>query len=209
MIIINILTRTSNRPNYFRQNYNSIKNQKIDNNVKINHIVSYDNDVTKEYLDEYDDIIKVQVFNTKKGTFPYNEYLNTLHSYINAGYIMYLDDDDILLEDSISLIIPHLNPNHILIWRVKYFDRIIPNDKTFSLNKITKGDICSNSYIYHSNILKTNNLLWKPTKGGDHIFIKKLNKIIKNTKWINCIISQVNNIGNGKKNDMDSGSGEN
>ena len=59
METLNILTRTSNRPNGFKRCYNSIKNQTY---KKINHIVSCDNEKDLNYLNNYDDIEVIKIY---------------------------------------------------------------------------------------------------------------------------------------------------
>ena len=56
--LINILTRTSNRPIGFKNCELSIKNQTYKN---IKHIVSYDNDNDLTYLKETENKIKVDM----------------------------------------------------------------------------------------------------------------------------------------------------
>jgi hypothetical protein len=207
MITINILTRTSNRPNYFRNNYNSIINQKFESNIKINHIVSYDTKETYEYLKNYDriKIIEVNKFTrTKTHSFPYNIYFNEMHKHIESGFIMYLDDDDSLNDDnSINQIINELDENKLLIWRVKSINnRIIPNINNIKNRKICYCDFTSNCFIYHSKWLENKKLLWQPVKGGDYKFGLLLFKTIKQIKTIDKIICKIDNFsGNGMQND--------
>ena len=208
MININILTRTCNRPNYFKRNYESIKNQILPNdNVKIFHIVSYDEENTKLYLDEYNDIISVPVeklFITKEHTFPYNHYLNDLHKHVKEGYILYLDDDDYLCSNnSISEIIPYLNEDSILIWRIERNKVILPHLSYFNKKQIVSSNYTSNCFTYHSKWLLNNNIKWTYTKNGDYKFLKLLKKYIININTLNKIICIVNNlIGGGRRKDL-------
>jgi len=199
MIIINIITRTSKRPLYFKQNYDSIKNQILNDKIKINHIVSYDNKETYEYLKEYSDLIKVEVEympKTKINTFSFNLYFNILHDYIEEGYIMYLDDDDYLAEnDSIMKIIDSLSEDAILIWRVSNGKQIYPSNKNFNTKGISYCDFTSNCFMYNSKWLKINKqLVWPGVKGGDYRFGLKLYKTIKKINLLDEIICKIDNI---------------
>ena len=82
--LVNILTRTSGRPKYFKRCIESIKNQTYSN---INHIVSVDDDKTEEYVknltknyirvSKYDGNIPFVDPVTKiRRAAPYNLYLN-------------------------------------------------------------------------------------------------------------------------------------
>ena len=129
-IIINILTRTCNRPNYFDINYRSIKNQttNININININHLVCIDDEITKSYTDNYDDIIVIKVDKLEKSkdySFPFNLYFNSMHKHdvINNGYIIYLDDDDSFMNnDVINIIEKYLDEDTLIIWQVLFPD---------------------------------------------------------------------------------------
>ena len=112
--LINIITRTSNREEYFKRCKASIDNQTYDN---INHIVGTDN--SDSYAPNAIQLSKKQRTGQQKqmyidglllpNTFyhaPYNLYLNELNDYVEEGYTMYLDDDDYLVsKDAIERIV--------------------------------------------------------------------------------------------------------
>ena len=200
-MIINILTRTSNRPKFFDINYNSVKSQIVDSNVIINHIVSYDDPTTFEYVDKYNDIIKVPVIKqnfTSMKTFPFNLYFNELHKYVKDGFIIYLDDDDTFYDNnSLQKIIPYLDINKILFWQVQFSNKIIPSVSLILSKSVSKNNCPSNSFSFHYSLLNKYNILWKPIRGGDYIFIHNLYKKHKNCRWINLIITKVPSSGVG------------
>lgn len=100
---IYIISRTSNRPNFFQQTYNSIKSQTYSNIV---HIVTYDTPETLLYLNNYVDLVKVAVKRQPRhenAHFPYNLYCNQAQQVIakmHPGWIMYLDDDDLFTSNT-------------------------------------------------------------------------------------------------------------
>ena len=99
-VIINILTRTSNRPFYFAECRNSIVNQSYKN---IRHIVSVDDETSYKYVKENGlldrDIIQIErPHRISLNHMPYNLYMNYLLQEVHQGWIMFLDDDDILFD---------------------------------------------------------------------------------------------------------------
>ena len=195
MIIINILTRTSNRPNYFDINYNSVKSQILPENIIVNHIVSYDDEPTFKYLEKYKDIIKVAVdkeHKTATRTFPVNIYFNELHKYVKDGFIMYLDDDDSFYDNnSLAQLIPYLDETKIVFWQVQFPDKIIPADYIIDSKKVIIHNCPSNSFIYHYSLLNKYGIQWPPKRGGDYKFIHSLFKAHKNGNWLKLVLTKV------------------
>ena len=130
--LINILTRTSNRPNGFKRNYDSVHNQTYKN---IRHIVSYDNDLDLSYLNLYDniDLIKINrdelinndnCVNPNTGKYsPHNLYFNHMVKNISDGWVIYLDDDDTfahpMVIEQIVNEINKIDEDTLIIWRFK------------------------------------------------------------------------------------------
>ena len=80
--LINILTRTSNRPNYFARCQQSIREQDYKN---VRHIVSIDNDESKSYVRGVDTIVRVHPMQ-------YNDTIKILPRTRFAPYNLYLND---------------------------------------------------------------------------------------------------------------------
>ena len=204
--LINILTRTSNRPNGFNMCVNSIKNQTYDN---INHMVSYDNDLDLNYIDDYN-VVKVRIdrgeaikndksVNPNNPSFwfsPHNLYCNYLLDEVKDGYIMFLDDDDMLLHENVIEVIVNniVNEDTILIWKMQYPDgRLLPDNTSYKNKTIRLGGIGSPCFLFHS---KWKDLYrWDGYKCGDYRFLDKLYKQIPNNKWINSPFIRLNNSG--------------
>lgn len=87
--LINVLVRTSNRPQLFARCLESIEEQTY-KNVRV--IVGYDNDQALSYIPEH--IEKVPVHANKAIPFYYDLYCNQLKKYVEEGWFMFLDDDD-------------------------------------------------------------------------------------------------------------------
>lgn len=212
--LINILTRTSNRPNGFDICVNSIKKQTYEN---INHIVSYDDDLDLNYINNYnvskikinrEEIIKndksVNPNNPNFWFSPHNLYCNSLLDEVKDGYIMFLDDDDMLLhENVIEVIVDNIvDEDTILIWKMQYPDgRLLPDSNSYNTKKIRLGGIGSPCFLFHSKWKDF--YRWDAYKCGDYRFLEKLYKKIPNNKWINSPFIKLNNSGGlGKKEDV-------
>lgn len=214
--LINILTRTSNRPNGFDMCVNSIKNQTYEN---INHIVSYDDDLDLNYINNYnvskikinrEEIIKndksVNPNNPNFWFSPHNLYCNSLLDEVKDGYIMFLDDDDMLLHENVIEVVVNniVDEDTILIWKMQYPDgRLLPDSNSYNTKNIRLGGIGSPCFLFHS---KWKDLYrWDAYKCGDYRFLEKLYKKIPNNKWINSPFIILNNSGGlGKKEDIKS-----
>jgi len=213
--LINILTRTSNRPNGFKICQESISKQTYKN---INHMVSYDNDDDLKYLNNYPNIKKVKIdreevikndksVNPNNPNFwfsPHNLYCNSLLDEVKDGYIMFLDDDDMLLHENVIEVIVNniVDEDTLLIWKMQYPDgRLLPDNNSFKTKSIRLGGIGLPCFLFHR---KWKDLYrWDAYKCGDYRFLEKLYKKIPNNKWINSPFIKLNNSGGlGKKEDI-------
>lgn len=182
--LINILTRTSNRPNYFNQNVKSVSSQTYKN---IRHIVSYDNESDLSYLDKYDNIELVKInreklieedtcINPNTGKYsPHNLYFNELFEKINDGWVIILDDDDEFIdENSVKKIVDNIkNDNSLIIWQMKYqnTNRVLPPNNLIN-SKPMLGQIGSPCFTF--NIKNLGDIRFDSWKCGDFRFIQKL-----------------------------------
>jgi glycosyltransferase involved in cell wall biosynthesis len=210
--LINIITRTSNRPNGFDRNYCSIKNQTYKN---INHIVIYDNHSDFEkYLFKYDNITTKWVDRDKLKTnymgphflgkffWPsyHNLYFNPILKTIDEGWIIFLDDDDYLFDkDSVQKIVNHLQDEDTLyIWKMlSNGNIIIPKEIAFKMKKIELGNIGNNCFTFHSKWSKETQ--WDAFKCADFRFVKTLSEKIPKQEWIDEILMVVPSSGFGKR----------
>lgn len=206
--LINILTRTSNRPNYFKVCFNSINEQTYLNK---RHIISADNIKTEEYVKQYNcDYIRVNVENktrdiNKINDAPYNLYLNDLNNKVEDGWVMYLDDDDCFMDnDSLQKIVNHIeHEDQLLLWRVKFPLVVIPED-IYMYKQPALTHISMIGFMFHSKYINT--VKFDNQKCADYRFISQLYNTIKDKVWINEIhtkIQRTNNMGGfGKQDDL-------
>ncbi len=186
--LINILIRTSNRPDSFTKCINSILIQKY-NNYRV--IICYDKEESKLYLDNYKDNDKIEYFPiniVNPNKYKFNLYCNHLMDKVKDGYIMFLDDDDILCHDLVlNIINDHLKTeNDLLIWRFMRPDKLIyPKNSS----NILLGSIDTTCFCFHN---KFKNLYrWGDKQCGDYYFISGLIKKKKfNINIINYILTR-------------------
>lgn len=197
-----ILTRTNKRPTYFDRNYNIIISQQYPMKY-INHIVSYHNNETYEYLNKYPiKTIKVKENIGKKNIsvnnlYPYNLYLNNLVNAINNddSWIIFIDDDDLFTNNYCLTGINHEinkfkqlsnNNNFILFWRVFRCDQLTGqtsyNQSNINLN-IGLCGFCIHSSNKHLLNFTTNKIAYT---------IKEATKYL-NVFWSEYIYTKIGN----------------
>jgi len=181
--IINILVRTSDRPNYFKNCIKSITDQTYKN---INIFVSIDN--KNRYTIPYpvyplrvEKTNNIQAIENVEGygvPFPSNLYLNALQKEVKEGIIMYLDDDDMLSNTtSLQDIAKEFKKNDLVFWRVKIDQRIHPSDENWGKAPV----VCDISGIGFAFDVKYKDIAaWTSYKQGDFRVSEELyNKIDK------------------------------
>ena len=216
--MFNIITRTSNRPNYFDRCYNSI--HIYEDIYDINHIVIVDNKESYDYVSGYDNCtivhieeehileeIKNDIPNPNTGpSFIFNLYFNKALKQINNSddWVLFLDDDDYYVDDVFALITKHEKIFDMIIWKMKYFDgRMLPD---FSRG-IKIGNIGSCCFAVRRHVI--GDTKWDGWKCGDFRFIDQLKNRanqIKIRKQVFVGIATSGITGNyGKNKDLESG----
>ena len=195
--IVNILIRTSNRPNYFDNCIKSILEQTYKN---VNIFCSIDN------KDKYTIKYPVYPVNVKKVTeikdkamseyygvkFPSNLYLNNLQEKVKEGLIMYLDDDDILTDsNSLKTIVDEYKKgNELIFWKIESNGRIIPSVKNWGKAPVS-CDISGIGLAFDSKHKK--HAMWEAYKRGDFRIATKLYNKIDKIKFIDEILTKTQN----------------
>lgn len=210
--LINILIRTSSRPQYFNGCMESIYNQKYKN---WNVIVGIDDPKSFEYTQPHKCIeveynyshIKIPnpPNNTDYGVpFKYNLYLNELQKKVKNGFVIILDDDDAFhdMHSLTKLVNVIKTEDDFVMWRVKFPDRLVPSNTNFGKIPVVK-DIDSDGFTFHHKY----NQEWEPYKRGDYRIAKKLYQTIPNKIYLNEILTKTQREsegGRGRKDDMGS-----
>jgi glycosyltransferase involved in cell wall biosynthesis len=184
-VLVNIITRTHNRPKYFQVCRESILNQ---THKKINHIVGSDT------VCDYHDCIKLELLPVRYpvaeyGSYPapWNLHLNELQKYAKEGWVMFLDDDDkFVYNDSISTILNYVkSEDEIIFWRVDINGWIVPDDNGFG--KIIAGNISGIGFMFHTKYLPVD---WGSWNFGDYRVMTQLVEKKLQQKWINLVLTQ-------------------
>ncbi|MAM22099.1 MAG: hypothetical protein CL817_00010 [Croceibacter sp.] len=212
--LINILTRTSLRPNGFNLCYESVKNQSYSN---IKHIISYDDDRCLEYLKgKFIKSFKVntQVNQLKIGSrdedgnvySPHNLYCNELLEKVDDGWVMFLDDDDRLMNDSvISNIVCKIKEDDfktLYLWQMRYPNgKLKPSSSQLRNKDLPINSIGSPCFLFHSSLI--GDFFWDEYKRSDYRFFKKLRSVATSEIIIDEPLIQINNFGDfGKQTDL-------
>jgi hypothetical protein len=204
---VNIIIRTCQRPNFFKRCIESIECQTYPN---INVIIGVEENekYTKSYAYEAKhrvvhypkatrDVIQPPKNNDSYGNwFPYNSYLDILTKKVPEGWVMYLDDDDILNDhQAIEKIINEVESvDDMVYWRVQFHQGIIiPKTETWQ-GMIERAclpvvcDISGSGFIFHSKY--KDQISWGFWKRGDFRVINKLHQITKKKHFINdCLVA--------------------
>ena len=180
-ILINILTRSGKREQCFNNLAKSIKNQTYKN---IRHIISNDNPQCK-YLHNKNNVVNVKKL--KKYNInhcPYNLYLNNLKNKVKKGWIIILDDDSKLIDNTfierLVYQIKKLKKHKAIIFDSYIGNNLlglvkihIPNifgSKNFDINLIKYKRLDMTNIAFHHSV----NIDFSEACGGDFIFFKKL-----------------------------------
>lgn len=196
--IVNILLRTSNRPEYYANCIKSIENQTYKN---INVFVSLDNDKDKYTIDSKVYPVRVERKDIKEinkkdygRPFPANLYFNKLHKHVKEGVVLYLDDDDMLSNRNAlkNIVNEYKKGNNLIFWKVKINNRIVPRGANW-LKEPVCGDISGIGFAFDSKYITD----WEAYKLGDYRIATKLYNKIENKAYINKILTQSQGEGSG------------
>jgi glycosyltransferase involved in cell wall biosynthesis len=207
---INILTRTSNRPNSFKRCVESVKNQTY---KKIRHIVSIDDVKDEEYVKslgvEYIFIDKdkvsseIDIPDPKTGKrFIFNLYFNILINKVEDGWILFLDDDDYLADNNAvqKMVNQIKNNTDLILWQMRYPNGMtLPSIQELGLPpKIARiGAPC---FMVHQSIAK--GIRWDGWKCGDFRFIQKVWAATTKKQIVKESLIHLGGVGLGLRNDQ-------
>ena len=170
---INILIRNTYRPEAFKKCISSILSQ-TNQNFKV--IMCYDDERCLEYLEEYRDDNRIEMFKAgnvdKSESAFYNLYCNELLERVTEGWIMFLDDDDTFAsKEALDMIFDQqFGTNSLIFWKFCRPDMLVYPD----IDELTQDTIASSGYCFHSNHKHLSK--WKTGERGDYAFIEGLIK---------------------------------
>jgi glycosyltransferase involved in cell wall biosynthesis len=211
--LINIVTRTSNRPKGFKKNIENIKNQTYD---KINHIIITDDDNSEKYIKDngVENFIRVDrekiikndnSINPNTGRYsPHNLYFNEILDYLVEGWVIYLDDDDRFttnnVVENIANVISQNDDDTLIYWRMVYSNgRFLPLDMSKNKKPIL-GGIGGSCFTF--NVKYKSHAIWDGWKCSDFRVINKLHNIIPKKVWVPKNFIYVPSAGLGNRKDI-------
>lgn len=197
--LINILIRTSNRPEYFRTCIESVLKQKYEN-YRI--YICFDKIESLDYLIPFKNNEKIEyfpVYKKSKEKYKFNLYCNDLLDKVADEYVIFLDDDDKFCHDNVLNILNDvIDKQTLIVWKFFRPDKLIYPTNT---RKINLGEIDTSEFIGH--IKSYENCRWWDKRNGDYNFITQV--ISKNNpkiKILDHILTQtqfndkIGNLGN-------------
>ena len=209
---INVLTRTSNRPNGFKKNVENVRNQTYDN---INHIICTDDENSIQYIKECgisdfifidrEKMIKEDTSVKQNNRFlPHNLYFNEMVKHVEDGWVIYLDDDDTFISlDTVQKIVDEINKvdeDTIIYWRMVYSNgQFLPLDMSEGKEPLLSG-IGGSCFTF--NVKYKDEVRWDSWSCSDFRVIKHLDTVIPKRLWVPEIFIFVPSIGLGYRRDI-------
>ncbi len=217
MKTVNIVTRTSGRPNFFKLCRENIVAQDYPH---IRHIVLVDNNNDNSYVNDYPDIDKV--IHIPDGKYPHfdsylNEALEFFKNEVNDELFCMMDDDDFYTcSDAISLAAKQIENKDVIFYKVQAAGGCVPFDHFMGGSRpLEYGQVSMLGFMMRTEFPNTENgqLLFDPKYGGDFYFIDKVvrtklpDAYASNTiAWLPRVLASTNPVarqGQGACNDVD------
>lgn len=160
--MINVLMRTSNRPELFWRALTSVREQTYQD-VKI--IVAYDDPKALRYIP--DSLDRIQVTPDKSHPFYWNLYCNELKEQVTDGWFFYLDDDDFLASNEVldGISTKLSDPDYAVVCQFLRKGVKKPSDELIAQAEVKRGFIGGSCLFLHHS--KKNVADWGGIKGSD------------------------------------------
>ena len=222
---VNILSRTSRRPRFFKEMMQTVQEQ---THPHINHIVGTDDTISRAtYLSNTDNVVS---FTKSSATFdpsevcrkcisptgrcgsapgldfpkerqsyldcycstayPMNSYMNELQEKVKPGWVVYVDDDNMLEHKfSIAEMLSAIKSRKSLIAFRSHLGRLTPSDGNFERERIVMGDFDSSNFAFHTNAIQ--HATWEKKRCGDFRVARNLAGHLP-VQWIDHTFIQAN-----------------
>jgi hypothetical protein len=128
---ITLLIRCSYRPNGFAKTYASIPSD-------VTVICSYDDERALSYIPVH--LQKVRVYKSSKPFF-YDEYTNTLKAMVTSGYFAFLDEGDVIIPNSLSILAKHLKGSNGVICQFSRAGKLKPSALLIRQRQVLRSKI--------------------------------------------------------------------
>lgn len=177
--MINILVRTSNRPEQFKRMFESVLAQTF---KEWQIIVAFDNDKAVSYIPQHPKVKSFRVNTHTPDPYYWNLYCNDLKSEVTEGWFFYLDDDDYLRDkfvlESISM---HLREGEGTICQFMRGRIAKPQKPYFNRKEIVSGKIGGSCLFLHHSQKNVSD--WTAGHSADYRWIKAVSEKVK-LNWI-------------------------
>ena len=209
--MIGIITRTSNRPKYFKRCSTSLVGQPGVGT----HYILYDEPKDMVYLQNKNLVThlvnKKRYKNTYKRPAPktarppmlslHNLYFNEIYNKVTEDWVYHLDDDNYLVPKAFEQIYPHLSPNvDLIICKIKHFTGLLPQQRDWNQKRIRVCGIDTGCFLVRTSLIKK--IQWDGWKCGDFRVIQQCAKLSRKTLWVDKVVSVMEHQNLAKLNDM-------
>lgn len=122
-------------------------------------------------------------------SYPMNDYMNNLQARVEDGWVMYLDDDNLLQDKyAVSELMAHAQSTDELVAFRSTLGRVTPHDMNFG-KRVVMGDFDSSNFMFHSDHLES--AKWPDTRCGDFKVGSQLSSVLP-VRWVNQSFIQSN-----------------
>ena len=178
---ISVLIRTHKRPKSLRTCLNSLSGQ-TRNNFCIVIISDHKDDNVEELIDEYPSLCFVFEHVTPLGYPSCNLYYNQVKSVIDSGYVIFIDDDDEIIDNTYLKILEDTAvkngfPAVIMSRALYYGNTVIPGD-VFWTNLPSAGNVGTLNFCVRTDMYRSCD--WTNDGIGDFHFI---NSVFNSINW--------------------------
>lgn len=190
--LINILIRTSNRPQQFARCLESIRSQTYKN---CHIIVGYDRASALDYIPHDVEKWSVSAYSHELPYY-YDIYCNCLKMAVGSGWFFFLDDDDQLASRTVlEELADHLKQPGAIICQMLRNGVAKPRDNYINNRIIAEGKIGLPCLVLHSKYKALSSL--DGQKAGDYRYIKDVTDQVP-TKFICLPLVDAGSRGHGK-----------
>ena len=222
---VNVLSRTSKRPHFFREMQQSVKEQ---SHPHVNHIVGTDDPISRAtYLSHIENVVSFTKSSTRfdasevcrkcvsptgvcgsapglnypkqrqlyldcycSTVYPMNSYMNELQEKVKPGWVVYVDDDNMLEHKfAIAELLSTIKSRKSLIAFRSHLGRVTPSIVNFERERIVMGDFDSSNFAFHTDAIQ--HAKWEEKRCGDFRVARNLADNLP-IQWIDHTFIQAN-----------------
>lgn len=186
--LINILIRTSHRPDLFKRCIESVEAQTY-KNIRI--IIGHDQESARDYIPVKYEAYKMPINDLQ--SFYWNLHCNHLKSFVTEGWFFYLDDDDYLYSETSleSISTKLIDPSYGVICQMLRRGRPKPPGDYIENKKIVKGKIGNPCLFLHHS--QKDIAYFDGEKAADYRWIKDVEKVLPLQFYPQVVVRTGNN----------------